>query len=88
MFDFLLRSGRPWFNPQNEVGNRGLIRQIRAIGMTSGQKEFRERPADPPPRGRSAAMPIVEVSSANGGFDSSFSRKSAKMAIDADPEQA
>ena len=31
MFDFLFSSGRPWFKPQNEVGNRGLIKQIRAM---------------------------------------------------------
>ena len=35
MFDFLPRIGRPWFNPQNEVGNRGLIRQILAMNEPS-----------------------------------------------------
>ena len=32
MFAFLPSRGRPWLRPQNEVGKRGLIRQIRAIG--------------------------------------------------------
>jgi hypothetical protein len=37
MFDFLFSNGKPWFNPQNEVGNRGLIKQIRAMDNSSGE---------------------------------------------------
>ena len=32
MLAFLPSRGRPWLRPQNEVGKRGLIRQIRAMG--------------------------------------------------------
>ena len=44
MFDFLFRSGKPWFKPQNNVGNRGLIKQIRAMRGPWHEESAGERP--------------------------------------------
>src|SRR5580704_7856758 len=72
MFDFLFSNGRPWFNPQNEVGNRGLIKQIRAmddslneVPSTGRSDGGRGRIRRDERLGSHGPQPIVEIISTN-----------------------